>query len=137
MTEGPLWIDDAAGGHLLFSDIPANAIYKWTPDGELSVYMEEAGYTGDDILNAGAQSTSGRRHIILIGPNGLTLDPRGRLLIAAMADRAVVRIEADGSRTVLADRFDGGCVDLSVGAPSVTSPAEAVAALPASGADRG
>ncbi len=107
MTEGPLWIDDAAGGHLLFSDIPANAIYKWTPDGELSVYMEEAGYTGDDILNAGAQSTSGRRHIILIGPNGLTLDPQGRLLIAAMADRAVVRIEADGSRAVLADRFDG------------------------------
>ena len=107
MTEGPLWIDDAEGGHLLFSDIPANAIYKWTPDGELSLFMEEAGYTGDDIMNAGAQSTSGRRHILLIGPNGLTLDPQGRLLIAAMADRAVVRIEADGSRTVLADRFDG------------------------------
>ena len=54
MTEGPLWIDDAAGGHLLVSDIPANAIYRWTPDGELSVYMEEAGYTGDDILNVAA-----------------------------------------------------------------------------------
>lgn len=107
MTEGPLWIDDASGGYLLFSDIPTNTIYTRTPDGQISVFMEEAGYTGDDILNAGAQSTSGRMHILLIGPNGLALDPQGRLLIAAMADRAVVRIEEDGLRTVLADRFEG------------------------------
>jgi gluconolactonase len=108
MTEGPLWIDDPSGGYLLFSDIPANAIYKLSPDtGEVSVFMEEAGYTGDDILNAGAQSMSGRRHVLLIGPNGLTLDPQGRLLIAAMADRNIVRIEEDGSRTVLADGYEG------------------------------
>ncbi|MDE0216731.1 MAG: aminotransferase class I/II-fold pyridoxal phosphate-dependent enzyme [bacterium] len=37
----------------------------------------------------------------------------------------------------VADRFDGGCVDLSVGAPSDPSPAEVVAALSASGAERG
>lgn len=105
VIEGPLWI--ANGGYLLFSDMAANVIYKRTPDGQVSVFMEKSGFTGSDVLNAGAQSTSGRLAVILIGSNGLTLDPQGRLLIAAMADRAVARIESDGSRTILADRHDG------------------------------
>jgi gluconolactonase len=28
-AEGPVWL--RSGGYLLFSDIPANAIMKWTP----------------------------------------------------------------------------------------------------------
>ncbi|HEY7337592.1 MAG TPA: hypothetical protein VH639_22055 [Bryobacteraceae bacterium] len=35
----------------------------------------------------------------MIGSNGLTLDPQGRLIITAMADRNVVRLEKDGTRT--------------------------------------
>lgn len=107
VTEGPLWMDDATGGYLLFSDMPANVIYKRTPAGQISVFLENSGYTGDDILNAGAQSMSGPVHVVLIGSNGVTLDHEGRLVIAAMADRAVARIERDGSRTILADRHEG------------------------------
>jgi hypothetical protein len=34
-TEGPVWIPD---GFLLFSDIPANKIYKWEPGSESEVF---------------------------------------------------------------------------------------------------
>ena len=106
-TEGPVWVQEGRNGHLLFSDMAANVIYKRTADGQVSVFLEKSGYTGDDVLNAGAQSTSGRLAVILIGSNGLTLDPQGRVVIAAMADRAIARVEKDGTRTNLADRFDG------------------------------
>lgn len=107
VTEGPVWVQEGGSGHLLFSDMAGNVVYKHGPDGQTSVFLEKSGYTGDDVLNAGAQSTSGRLAVILIGSNGLTLDPQGRLVIAAMADRAIARIEKDGTRTVLAERFDG------------------------------
>ena len=107
VTEGPVWVQERENGYLLFSDMAGNVVYKYTPGGQMSVFMEKSGYTGEDILNAGAQSTSGRLAVILIGSNGLTLDPEGRLVIAAMADRAIARIEKDGTRTVLAERFDG------------------------------
>lgn len=105
--EGPVWVQDGPSGYLLFSDIPANVIYKYTPDGKISVFLEKSGFTGNDASNAGTQSNNGRMAIILLGSNGLTVDPQGRLVIAAMADRAVARIEKDGSRTTLADKYEG------------------------------
>lgn len=105
-VEGPVWVDDA-GGYLLFSDMAANVIYKWTPAGQLSVFLDKSGYTGNDINNVGGQYTNGRLHLLLIGSNGLTLDREGRLIIAGMTDRNVTRLEKDGTRTVLADRYDG------------------------------
>ena len=39
ISEGPLWIQQGRTGYLLFSDIGANVIYKWTPGGALSVFM--------------------------------------------------------------------------------------------------
>lgn len=107
MIEGPVWVQEGQNGYLLFSDMAANVIYKRTFDGQVSVFLENSGYTGNDILNVGAQSTGGRLHILLIGSDGLTLDPQGRLVIAAMVDRTVVRLEKDGKRTVLADRYEG------------------------------
>jgi gluconolactonase len=72
------------------------------------VFLEKSGYTGKDVLNVGQQTiTGGRVAILLIGSNGLTLDPQGRLVITAMADRNVVRLEKDGTRTMLADRYEG------------------------------
>jgi gluconolactonase len=92
-TEGPIWMPD---GYLLFSDIPANVIRKWTPSGEVSVFLENAGYDKDDA-NEGA----------FIGSNGLTLDSEGRLVLCEHGSGRMTRIEADGSRTVLADTWDG------------------------------
>lgn len=40
-TEGPYWHSD---GYLLFSDIPANTVYKWTPgNSEAEVYIDSSG----------------------------------------------------------------------------------------------
>ncbi len=106
LTEGPVWVQDGASGYLLFSDLIANVIYKWTPDGQLSAFLENI-YDGPDLLNVGQQTRRGRMNVIIIGSNGLTLDREGRLIIASPASRAVFRLEKDGTRTVVADRFEG------------------------------
>jgi gluconolactonase len=108
LAEGPVWIQDGQEGYLLFTDIAANRIYRWQRGKPLSVHMDRAGYTGKDNLSVGQQTVAGGRiAILLIGPNALTLDSQGRLIICAMTDRNIVRVEKDGTRTVLADRYDG------------------------------
>lgn len=92
-TEGPVWHPD---GYLLFSDPNANAIYRWTPDGAVSVFRTKSGYAG---LDAGTYHQP--------GSNGLTLDADGRLTIDEHGRRRVVRLEQNGVVTVLADRFEG------------------------------
>ncbi|OFW03490.1 MAG: hypothetical protein A3I61_16750 [Acidobacteria bacterium RIFCSPLOWO2_02_FULL_68_18] len=106
-TEGPVWV--RSGGFLIFSDIPANAINRWTPaDGRVSVFLEETGFTGADASDVGGEQTNARgERIYLIGSNGVTLDPQGRVTFNAMGDRQIVRVETDGGRTVLASRYDG------------------------------
>ena len=93
-TEGPVWVRD--GGYLLFSDPNDNRIYRWTPDGDLSVFRTKSGYTGPDIADYGQP-----------GSNGLTLDRDGRLTINEHGNRRVTRLEKNGQLTVLADRYDG------------------------------
>jgi gluconolactonase len=107
LTEGPVWVQEGRVGYLLFSDCAANVIYKWAPNAPLSVFLEKSGYTGTDVSNVGDQTVSGRLAILLIGSNGLALDAQGRLIITAMTDRNVTRLEKDGTRTVLADRYQG------------------------------
>jgi len=108
LTEGPVWVREAGGdGYLLFSDNAANVIYKWQRNRPLTVFLEKSGFTGTDISRVGAQTVAGRVPILLIGSNGLALDPQGRLVVTAMNDRTVYRLEADGKRTILADRFEG------------------------------
>ena len=79
-TEGPVWVPD---GYLLFSDIPANSIYKWRPNMEPEVFRKPSGHA-----------------------NGLTLDREGRLL-ACEHDGRLSRTEKDGSIVSIADHFDG------------------------------
>jgi gluconolactonase len=95
-TEGPVW--DRKGGYLLFSDPNSNTIYKYSPDGNgtLTVFREKSGYEGADIAEYGQP-----------GSNGLTFDQQGRLTINQHGNRRVVRVESDGTLTVLADKFEG------------------------------
>jgi len=93
-TEGPVWVRD--GGYLLFSDPNANRIYRWTPDGQVSVFRTKSGYTGFDVGEYGQP-----------GSNGLTLDRDGRLTINEHGNRRVTRLEKNGVVTVLADRYEG------------------------------
>ncbi len=89
-TEGPVWSNDA----LLFSDPNENRIYRYRLDGRLDILRENSGYTGSDIA---------RYH--QPGSNGLALDAKRRLTVCEHGNRRVTRTEADGSITVLADRY--------------------------------
>jgi gluconolactonase len=97
-TEGPVWVSDRK--YLLFSDPNSNTIYKYTPNGNLSgkleVFRAPSGYAGADIAEYRQP-----------GSNGLTLDAQGRLTINQHGNRRVIRLEKDGSETVLTDRFEG------------------------------
>jgi gluconolactonase len=107
LTEGPVWVGEGQQGYLLFSDNAGNVIYKYEPGQPIAAFLEKSGFTGTDNTKVGAQTVMGRVGILLIGSNGLALDPQGRLVVTAMNDRTVYRLEQDGSRTVLADRYDG------------------------------
>jgi gluconolactonase len=107
LTEGPVWVPDDGDGFLLFSDLISNVIYRWATDEPISAYLDRSGYSGSELTKAGFQTRRGRMAVLLIGPNGLSLDREGRLLYLAANDRAVMRLERDGTRTVLADRYDG------------------------------
>lgn len=97
-TEGPVWVPRTATteGYLLFSDPNANTIYRWSPDGQVSVFRTKSGYTGVD---AGEYRQP--------GSNGLALDREGRLTINEHGNRRVTRLERTGTLTVLADRYRG------------------------------
>ena len=93
-VEGPLW--DRRAGCLLFSDIPRNAIYRWCEGQGEQLFLTQSGYTGAAPFT-GAEP----------GSNGLAFAPDGALLLAEHGDRRISRLEADGRKTTLADRFDG------------------------------
>ncbi|MCY3844010.1 MAG: SMP-30/gluconolactonase/LRE family protein, partial [Acidobacteria bacterium] len=91
-TEGPVW--DRAGGRLLFSDVRGNGVYQWTEADGTSPVIEPV-FEGD---RTGLRSVSS---------NGLTLDAEGRLVMCEHGNRLISRVEADGTRTTLVDRYDG------------------------------
>jgi gluconolactonase len=93
-AEGPLW--DAATRSLLFSDVPRNGIFRWTPGGGVTLAIEASGYSGQ------AEFT-GREP----GSNGLAFDAGGRLVLCQHGNRRIARREPDGRYTVLADRYQG------------------------------
>ena len=92
--EGPVW--DRRNSYLLFSDMKANAIQRWERDRGVRLFMQPSGYTGEQPF-AGEEP----------GSNGLAFDAEGRLLICEHGDRRIRRLEADGSKTVLVDRYQG------------------------------
>jgi gluconolactonase len=107
LNEGPVWFPDGKSGFVLVSGLLDNVIYKVTPGGQVSVFLERAGYTGTDPEHEGAQTRSGRSHVLLIGPSCTGRDPQGRLIWCADNDRMVMRLEKDGTRIVLSAGHDG------------------------------
>ncbi|MEG3903069.1 SMP-30/gluconolactonase/LRE family protein [Microcoleus sp. B4-C5] len=79
--EGPIWHPD---GFLLFSDIPANIIYKFGSNQQVEVFRRPSGKA-----------------------NGNTLDKENRLLTGEHENRRVSRTEKDGKVITLADRYEG------------------------------
>lgn len=108
LNEGTTWVRDGHGsGFLLLGGLLDNVLYKIAPDNTVSVFMEKAGYSGDDVENVGAQTRAGRSHVLLIGPSCSGVDPQGRILWCADDDRRVMRLEADGRHTVLSEGVGG------------------------------
>lgn len=90
--EGPVWRKD--DGYLLFSDIPANTIYAWNEQQGVSSFLKPSGYTGKEPF-------TGREP----GANGLTFDSQGRLTLCQHGDRRIIRLEPNGSQTVLIEHY--------------------------------
>ncbi|MDP6536318.1 MAG: SMP-30/gluconolactonase/LRE family protein [Gammaproteobacteria bacterium] len=90
-TEGPVW--DRRTNQLYFSDLRSNAIHTWSDAAGLGTFLQPV-FEGD----AGHPS---------VGSNGLNMDSQGRLLLMEHGNRVVSRIENDGSRTTLVDRYRG------------------------------
>lgn len=93
-VEGPVW--DRKERALLFSDIPANTVYRWKEGEGARPFLRPSGYTGK-IPFAGKEP----------GSNGLTFDAKGMLVLCKHGDRQIARLESNGTFTVLADRHDG------------------------------
>jgi len=82
-AEGPAYFP--AGKYLVWSDIPNDRVMRYDEtDGSVSTFLQPA-----------------NNH------NGHTRDREGRLVCCEHRGRCVSRIEHDGKRTVLADRFEG------------------------------
>ena len=80
-TEGPVWHPD---GYLLFSDIPANRIIKYTPDGNVETYLQPSRNS-----------------------NGLTFDHDLRLVACEHTGRQVSRQADDGQMETVVSHWDG------------------------------
>lgn len=82
-AEGPAW--NGVGKYLVWSDIPNNVQYRWLEDdGHVSIMRHPANNS-----------------------NGNTFDFQGRQISFEHLTRSVVRYDYDGTRTVLADSFNG------------------------------
>ena len=81
ITEGPVW----TGEEILFTHIRRSRILRYDPKTKaISVWRENTNRT-----------------------NGLCFDAQGRLYGCSSGGRAIVRFDADGKTTVIADRLDG------------------------------
>lgn len=82
-TEGPVWLKED-GGCLVFSDIPADELRKWTDKDGLTVFRKPSS-------NA----------------NGNTVNRAGRLITCEHSSRRVSLLGRKGVLRTLVDRFDG------------------------------
>jgi gluconolactonase len=82
-AEGPAYFP--AHRQLVWSDVPNDRMLRWDETtGAVAAFRTPAGYA-----------------------NGNTVDREGRLVTCEQGGRRVVRLEHDGSLTVLADRYQG------------------------------
>jgi gluconolactonase len=91
--EGPLWRPSNA---LWFSDVVGNVVRQWTPDGKVTEILRPGGYDGNSLPADGFN-----------GPNGMTADKDGAVLLCQHGNRRIVRIGKDMKVTTLVDNFEG------------------------------
>ena len=104
-SEGPVWIKE--GGFLLFSDVPANRMHRWTREAGATLFLHPSGGT----IKAGFREP---------GSNGLKVDGPGFILLADQGNRAIARLDLKTkTKQFLARHFGGRRLnspnDLAVG----------------------
>ncbi|MEA5426448.1 SMP-30/gluconolactonase/LRE family protein [Arcicella lustrica] len=93
-SEGPVW--HKKGKYLIFSDVPANTIYKWNESEGATIFLSPSGYTG--LGEYGDEP----------GSNGLTINNKGELIACEHGDRRVSSMSlALGGKRTLADNYQG------------------------------
>ena len=83
-SEGPVWIEE--GDYLLFSDVPANRIHRWTANHGVTLFLHPSGGT----------ITEGFREP---GANGLKPGGPGAILLADQGNRAIALVRHIRCRT--------------------------------------
>jgi gluconolactonase len=83
-TEGPVWLAEE-GGYLVFSDIPADRLYRWDSRNGVTVFREPSANT-----------------------NGNLLDLQGRILSCEHGSRKVTVRLSTGKQVVVVDEYQGG-----------------------------
>lgn len=81
-VEGPVW--HGPDRYLVFSDIIGDTMHRWTDTDGITVFRQPSNMA-----------------------NGNALDPEGRLVTCEHATSRLVRMEHDGSISVLASHYDG------------------------------
>lgn len=97
-TEGPVWVPSQQC--LIYSDVPRNIAYKWSPTDGKEEYLKPSGYSREKPRKGGK------------GSNGLALDHKGNLLLCRSGDREIARLLAHVSQPVpvyqtLAYQYEG------------------------------
>ncbi len=94
-SEGPVWSKEHKA--VLFSDIPRNKIWCWSPEKGLETFLEHSGYSGQ-------QAFTGKEP----GSNGLTIDAKGRLILCQHGDRQIAAYDEKTKKfEVLASKYQG------------------------------
>jgi gluconolactonase len=91
-TEGPLWRPD---GHLWFSDVVGNKLRSVTPDGQVTLLIDQSG--GPSTAPPGG----------FIGSNGMIADKDGTVLLCQHTNRRIVRVDKDLKMTPYLEKFEG------------------------------
>jgi gluconolactonase len=81
-SEGPVYLE--ADQSVIWSDIPGNRLLRWSATDGMSEFLKPSHFQ-----------------------NGHTLDLQGRILACSHGERAVMRLEDDGTWTKLVSHFEG------------------------------
>ena len=94
-AEGPAWVWE--GGYLLFSDVPANVMYRWSPKGGKREFLRPSGYDGPPT-----------KIFREAGSNGATMALDGDVVICECGNRRLVKLDPlTMKKTVLASGYKG------------------------------
>ena len=80
--EGPIW--DEKNNRLIFSEVGGNKLHQWSPENEVSIYLEPSYYAGGNVF-----------------------DKDGTIISCQGGARQIARIKSDKSIEVLSDNWEG------------------------------